>query len=59
MLHIGELPPGAEWDFIVVDKRKTEDDEFARWIRLGILIGIDEGAAEGTGFTISLIPCRY
>lgn len=50
MLHIGELPPGAEWDFIVVDKRKTEDDEFARWIRLGILIGIDEGGSRRNGF---------
>ena len=49
---------GHFWDFIVLDRFKTSDGEFAFWSNLAPLIGIDEGGPcrDHFDFLMDLLP---
>ncbi|MCL2602753.1 MAG: methyltransferase domain-containing protein, partial [Treponema sp.] len=49
---------GEEWDFIVIDRFRTPDDEFSFWANLAPVIGIDEGGPcrSQFDFLIDLLP---
>jgi SAM-dependent methyltransferase/spore coat polysaccharide biosynthesis predicted glycosyltransferase SpsG len=56
----GAFPKPGEisWDFIVLDRYKTPEEEFRRWAALAPLIGIDEGGPcrKYFDFLIDLLP---
>ncbi len=53
-----QLPEQMDWDVIVVDKRKTEKNEWLAWKDRGFIIGIDEGGPYRKDFPclIDIIP---
>ncbi len=57
----GTVPSGRLWDFIIVDKRETEEKEWAVWRERGVVIGIDEGGNERDKFPflIDILPGVY
>jgi SAM-dependent methyltransferase/spore coat polysaccharide biosynthesis predicted glycosyltransferase SpsG len=50
--------PGEHWDFIILDKFRTNPAEAASWSALAPLIGIDEGGPyrKGFDFLIDILP---
>lgn len=46
----GALPEKRRWDFIVVDKKETEHEEWVLLLKRGILLGLDEGGSRRSSF---------